>query len=257
MPYRPENAAQARIDDLFRQLGGQQVPLRVDWAKRLESIHAAIVLQQLMFEARQHADYEGWFYVTAEDMQDLTAVGERGYSAARGKLETLGLIETRKAGMPLRLYIRLLDRPLEAWIDEPRNKLRHKAEQGSTESGTSSDPNQDMDRSGAEPYIEDENLSTKVETKTVYISNSIDGMEAGSIWSAVLDDIESGGEIRESDLSGFVRPAKLLGSKPDGTLVLHATTAPAQRRIEAHLKTNIERAIGRWLGRPVKIEVTG
>lgn len=90
----------------------------------------------------------------------------------------------------------------------------------------------------------------------VFLSSTIDGMEAASIWGAVLDDMASDGDVKATDLSGFIKPAKLLGARPDGTLVLQAATAPAHRRIEAHLRSDVERALSRWLGRSVKIEVT-
>jgi hypothetical protein len=259
MPYRPENPVQARIDYTFRRLGGQMVPLHVDWAKRLESIHAALILQQLLFEARQHANDDGWFYVTADDMQDVTAVGERGYAAARGKLEQLELLETRRAGVPARLWIRLDMDAIDTWISDvstPTDQFRHIAELKTTIGGTSNDGSKSKHVQEAEPYIEDENLTTKVQTKTDILSDSIDGMPAESIWDAVLDELSTTDNVKPTDLTGFVRPAQLIGARPDGTLVLRATNEPSRRRLDAYLRHDIERAVGRWLGRSVRIEVT-
>jgi hypothetical protein len=62
--------------------------------------------------------------------------------------------------------------------------------------------------------------------------------------------------VKPTDLTGFVRPAQLIGARPDGTLVLRATNEPSRRRLDAYLRHDIERAVGRWLGRSVRIEVT-
>lgn len=123
MPYQARTQAQADADYIHRQLGGQVVALRVDWANRLSSIHAALVLQQLLFEARHHADDEGWFFVTAEDMQEHTAVGSRAYHTARGVLVDANLIETKRAGVPAKTYIRFRSGPFKEWVTFPDNSM--------------------------------------------------------------------------------------------------------------------------------------
>lgn len=117
MPYTPRNQAQANADETFRQLGGQVVAFRADWAERLNSIHAALVLQQLIFEARLHSNDEGWFFVTAEDMREHTAVAEKSYRKARTELEALGIIETKRAGVPAKTFIRFDWLKLDDWMN--------------------------------------------------------------------------------------------------------------------------------------------
>lgn len=118
MTYRPDNRAQRDLDDLHTDLGGKVVALRVDWAHRLKSIHAALVLQQLIFNGRLHADPDGWFYVTGEAMKQQTSVGERGYADARTKLEKLELIETEARGLPRRIWTRVNVPGVLRWSDE-------------------------------------------------------------------------------------------------------------------------------------------
>ena len=116
--YHANNSVQRDLDDVFRITGGQIVHLRVDWAKRLGSIHAALVLQQLIFRGRLHADQDGWFYVTAEVMEDETAVGEKGYAAARRKLLAESIIQEERRGLPRRLWMRFDLQRLLDWVDE-------------------------------------------------------------------------------------------------------------------------------------------
>lgn len=158
-PYQPHNSVQRDLDDIFKMTGGQIVHLRVDWAKRLGSIHTAIVLQQLIFRGRLHADPEGWFYVTAEVMEDETAVGEKGYAAARKKLESEGLIETVRRGLPRRLWIRLKVSDLVDWVDQAptireRIQSRQLSEQAKRNVATSSDTSQPLSRQRTEQLNE-------------------------------------------------------------------------------------------------------
>jgi hypothetical protein len=118
--YTPRNPQQAVINGIHKILGGQTVALRVDWAKRLNSIHTAIVLQQLIFEGRHHADLEGWFFITADNLHDTTAVGKEAYATARKKLEDLQIIEAKRAGVPAKTFIRINHEKLTEWITAPQ-----------------------------------------------------------------------------------------------------------------------------------------
>lgn len=125
MSYQARNGHQSEVDCVYRQLGGQVVALRVDWAERLSSIHAALVLQQLIFEARHHADADGWFFITAADMRAHTAVAEKAYQTARSTLVSTGLIETKRAGVPAKTYVRFNTTELRTWlfgIDPPEQE---------------------------------------------------------------------------------------------------------------------------------------
>lgn len=158
-PYQPHNSQQRDLDDVFRITGGQIVHLRVDWAKRLGSIHTAIVLQQLIFRGRLHADAEGWFYVTADVMEDETAVGEKGYAAARTKLIKEGILETERRGLPRRLWLRFNLEHLLDWIDETpsvrdRIQSRQLSEQASTNGGTRVEASRTQSRQRAEQLNE-------------------------------------------------------------------------------------------------------
>lgn len=102
--------------DTDEWIDGVTTPYNVDVANRLGSIHAALVLHRLLMAGRLHADEDGWFSMTSKEMERLTSVGERGYADARRTLQSLGLIESRRAGLPARTWIRLNCDALDSWF---------------------------------------------------------------------------------------------------------------------------------------------
>ena len=80
---------------------------------------AAVVLQQMIYwtHVADRADSEGWVGVAG-----VTAMSELGMSAktlsrVRQHLESLGLVETRRAGMPARCQIKLKTEAVDSWWD--------------------------------------------------------------------------------------------------------------------------------------------
>lgn len=114
--YVPHNDAQRWANNALNQVGGTVIALRTDWARRLQSIPRALVLQQLIFESRSHANTDGWFFMTAEDMDEQTMVGERGYAEARKALTELGLIETTRKVAGARVMIKFVWEAMDRWL---------------------------------------------------------------------------------------------------------------------------------------------
>ncbi len=81
------------------------------------------------------------------------------------------------------------------------------------------------------------------------------GMTNDQVWAAALDELAASGEIPPANLAAWIRPARLIGERPDGVLVIGAPHAPARRRIGSHFVLPIESALGRVLGRDARIEV--
>jgi hypothetical protein len=81
------------------------------------------------------------------------------------------------------------------------------------------------------------------------------GLSGEQVWSALLDELTASGEVPAANVATWLRPARLIGEREDGTLVVGAPHAPAQRRIAGHFQTPIEATLSRLLGRPVRIDV--
>ncbi len=168
-----------RNDIRKRRLGGNYVPLRVDWAKRLESITAAIVLDRLIFGANL-ADDDGWFYFTVERMEDEAGVARKSYATARKVLESAGLIESDLRGVPPRIYIRINDDALDAWINGDEGTISN-SPKGRIESSLG--PNQIGRR--AESSITETEIKKEKEREPPYPPKGVRLAEAfGLFWTA-------------------------------------------------------------------------
>lgn len=134
MRYKAHNQHQHALNTTLEAIGGTVVAFRASWARRLGSIHAALVLQQLIYEGHVHANDEGWFFITADDMEDTTAVGRDAYRQARNTLTDLGIIETKRKGIPAKTFIRFNHTALSQWLspqqdcDHPQSVLRPSAD---------------------------------------------------------------------------------------------------------------------------------
>ncbi|MCC6705269.1 MAG: hypothetical protein IT334_10365 [Thermomicrobiales bacterium] len=105
----------------------------------------------------------------------------------------------------------------------------------------------------ARQSVEEAPMEEPAEPLAFIVSGS--GLSGDQIWSALLDELTASGEVLPSNVSTWLRPARLVAEREDGTLVIGAPHAPAQRRIAGHFQTPIESALSRLLGRPVRIDV--
>ena len=81
------------------------------------------------------------------------------------------------------------------------------------------------------------------------------GLSGDQVWSALLDELAASGAVPSANIATWLRPARLVAEREDGTLVIGAPHAPAQRRIAGHFQSSIESTLSRLLGRPVRIDV--
>ena len=81
------------------------------------------------------------------------------------------------------------------------------------------------------------------------------GLSGDQVWSALLDELTASGDVPAANVATWLRPARLVAEREDGTLVIGAPHAPARRRIAGHYQTPIESALSRLLGRPIRIDV--
>ena len=80
------------------------------------------------------------------------------------------------------------------------------------------------------------------------------GMTSEQVWMAILDELTASGEIPAANISAWLRPARLIGRKADGTLIVGAPHALAQRQIDRRYHQPIEDAASRVIGQPVRVE---
>lgn len=69
--------------------------------------NTAIIFKRLLYCCEQWADEEGWFYQTADTVEQVVGLGYRALQRSVKRLEKMGLIEKRLAGMPYKTYYRV------------------------------------------------------------------------------------------------------------------------------------------------------
>ena len=79
-------------------------------------------------------------------------------------------------------------------------------------------------------------------------------MTSDQVWTAMLAELATNGEIPPANVSAWLRPARLIGRNIDRTLILGAPHTLAQRRIETRFHQPIEDAAARVIGTPVRVE---
>lgn len=72
------------------------------------SVTAAVMLSQAFYWAQRTDDPEGWFYKTQDEWQDETGLSRYEQEGARTRLRELGLWEEKKAGLPCKLFFRIV-----------------------------------------------------------------------------------------------------------------------------------------------------
>jgi hypothetical protein len=166
----------------------------------------------------------------------------------RDGLATIAVSRDRQAELLSGGYRGLVERGLEAAIGAPVQL----AVIGPRDELTVPDPDP-VDRNAPE-VVEPVPPSGQREVATSFVVSG-SGLSGDQIWSAVLDELANSGEVVSGNISTWLRPARLVAERPDGTLVIGAPHAPAQRRIVGHFQSPIESALSRVLGRPVRIDV--
>jgi hypothetical protein len=79
------------------------------------------------------------------------------------------------------------------------------------------------------------------------------GLTNTQLWSSARDTLAT--RFSPATWETWVRPASLIGVDEDGTLVLGAPNAFAQRRLATHLLDEIVRVLSQLLDRPVGVRV--
>lgn len=114
----------------------------IDIARRLNSIHAAILLAELASRYRYHRDRDeltsdskhgdGWFYYTQEDLEDRTLLTRKNQDTCIEILQGFGLIEKKSIGIPAKRHFRInIERINEFFIDpSEQSRLSETDKQG-------------------------------------------------------------------------------------------------------------------------------
>jgi len=99
------------IYDLLRADGSIVVNKNLIFAIGLHEsiIYAELVSRFSYFSDRDRLESDGYFYNTISDLQSGTGLGEKAQRSAIKNLETLGLIDSDRRGMPPKRYFSILD----------------------------------------------------------------------------------------------------------------------------------------------------
>jgi len=111
-------------DPLFWLYADNYRTFNIDVARKLKSIHAAILLAELASKHRYHRDRnellndpkhgDGWFYYKQEDLEERTYLSRKNQDTTIDILITFGLIEKKVIGMPSKRYFRLNHKALQS-----------------------------------------------------------------------------------------------------------------------------------------------
>jgi len=103
----------SQLDDRTRLIldgyGGEPViAVRPSLVQLLRgNANAALLLSQLLYWSRRLGDLEGWFFQTQPRLAAQTGLGAHAQSKAVKLLVRIGVLETRRRGVPAKLYYRL------------------------------------------------------------------------------------------------------------------------------------------------------
>lgn len=89
---------------------------------------AGLMLSQAWYWTPKAAD--GWFYKSLEEWEEETGLTRTEQETARKRLAERGLLETKRAGMPARLYFRVnVERVLSLIAENPQSSLQETRKQ--------------------------------------------------------------------------------------------------------------------------------
>ena len=69
--------------------------------------NTAIIFKRFLYCCEQWADEEGWFYQTADTIERVVGLGYTALQRSVKRLESMGLIEKKLAGMPYKTHYRV------------------------------------------------------------------------------------------------------------------------------------------------------
>lgn len=72
-------------------------------------VYSALISKQVFYRQNHMLDKDGFFYSTADDLEESTTLSARCQSAAIKKLIEAGLIEYKRKGIPAKRYFRVRD----------------------------------------------------------------------------------------------------------------------------------------------------
>ncbi len=79
------------------------------------------------------------------------------------------------------------------------------------------------------------------------------GLTNQQVWTSALETLAS--RVSPATLETWVRPASIIGVDPDGTLIVGAPNAFAQRRLSSRLQEDLVRVLSDLLGRTVGLRI--
>ncbi len=122
-------------DPLFWLGDGEYRTYNIDIARKLKSLHAAILIKELKDKWYYHFKNNelindkihgnGWFYETCEKIEERTYLSRKYQDSALNILEKLGLVEKKVFGLPPKRHFRLNIEKINAYLldieDENKN----------------------------------------------------------------------------------------------------------------------------------------
>ncbi len=159
---------------------------------------------------------------------------------------TIGVISARQADQLSGGYRALVERSLEEALGEPVTI----AVLGPDDP----EPARSLASNDAPGTAERESVPAAATAPVSFVVSG-SGLSGDQVWGALLDELDANGDVVPANIAIWLRPARLVAEREDGTLVIGAPHAPAQRRIAGHFQAPIESTLSRLLGRPVRIEV--
>jgi hypothetical protein len=93
--------------NLVRELLARPIAYHAVFAKVAGSVAGGILLSQLYYWQPRCGDPNGWIYKTETEWQEETYLSRREQQTARKQLISAGVLETKRKGVPARLYYRL------------------------------------------------------------------------------------------------------------------------------------------------------
>lgn len=79
-------------------------------------LQGAALISHLAFRSRGFADKDGWFCITQDDIEHWTGLSGKVQLKARQNLEALGVLESKRYGVPARLHYRVEVQTFIGWI---------------------------------------------------------------------------------------------------------------------------------------------
>ena len=93
--------------EAIKKLCDRPIAFHRVYAKISGGITSGLMLSQAMYWSTRTNDSEGWFYKTADEWEEETALSRREQETARMRLRNTGFWEEKLRGVPARLHFRI------------------------------------------------------------------------------------------------------------------------------------------------------